>query len=51
MPCQATVVKAKVETWLCGTALGRMAGSHSVTQRGRGALAKWIPVGEISIFL
>lgn len=37
--------------YVFGTALGRMAGSHSVTQRGRGALAKWIPVGEISIFL
>lgn len=31
-----------------GTALGRMSGSNSVTQRDREALAKHDPVGEIS---
>lgn len=35
----------------CGTVAGRTAGSHSVTQKGRGALAMWIPVEEISGFL
>lgn len=33
-----------------GTALGRMSGSHSVTQRDREALAKRDPVGEINVF-
>lgn len=34
----------------CGTVLGRTAGSHSVTQKGRGGLAMWTPAGEISVF-
>lgn len=37
--------------YVFGTALGRMAGSHAVTQRDGGALATSISVGEMSLFL